>query len=370
MSIKLHRSDQEKLDHIARLEDEKRAIEEEVQELRQSIEETNSENAALHEKLMNIAIELTGVFDVLVQLSEGDMTQEAHISDGDDLLRELSTTLNTTIHGLRILVTNVRALAEATDSAASNTVTAIQSVSSTLNTFNQSTAELAQTTHLTAERTQEVMDLVRDAGRIVEQGSGSATDLWARASAAKDAMEISGTSMEELSQKSNDISKIVVMITDISEQTNLLALNAAIEAARAGEAGRGFAVVAQEVRKLADSSRQSADTISALIRQIQADTGQTLVRAKDALAETIQVMSLTEILQTGYHELLNLTKRMSSQVADIAANSEETAASTQEIAAGVEIQTGSVEGMAKDAAEMASSASSLIDEISRFKLAA
>ncbi|MGL5108138.1 MAG: methyl-accepting chemotaxis protein [Vibrio ordalii] len=95
------------------------------------------------------------------------------------------------------------------------------------------------------------------------------TTLAEAASIAKEidnAITQANTSMTQLANQSQQITKIVTTITGIAEQTNLLALNAAIEAARAGEYGRGFAVVADEVRSLASNTTKATDEIGNIVK--------------------------------------------------------------------------------------------------------
>lgn len=88
----------------------------------------------------------------------------------------------------------------------------------------------------------------------------------------RDASEMSRQEAEKqaklLMEKNAETIKVIDFITDIAEETNLLGLNAAIEAARAGEQGRGFAVVAEEVRKLAEQSREATEKIQRTLNEM------------------------------------------------------------------------------------------------------
>jgi methyl-accepting chemotaxis protein len=157
-----------------------------------------------------------------------------------------------------------------------------------------------------------------------------------------------------LGQRSSEIRNMTALITGIAEQTNLLALNAAIESARAGEHGKGFAVVANEVRKLAEESRKSADQIKQMVTLIQQETSETVTAMELGKERVERGLSYTSDVNNAFQDISNSIQNVTKKVTEVSSAVEKMQTITSEIASEMEQAKGISQELAAGSHENAS----------------
>lgn len=237
------------------------------------------------------------------------------------------------------------------------------------------------------DRSHYVSSLSQVAFTNAEQGTKQIHDNLTQMEFIYDSVQRSNSIIASLAERSNEIGKMIELISNIANQTNLLALNAAIEAARAGENGKGFAVVADEVRKLAEQSQASTQDISQSLQGIQQDTSEavtmlneTLDRAKTGVSistNTVEsfstIVTNTQKVAPAIEEVAQTVATITTQIKDvvrvaneIALLSKENGSSTEEVAASTEEQMASMEEIKASAESLSSMAEELMEIVSQF----
>ncbi|MFZ5426190.1 MAG: methyl-accepting chemotaxis protein [Thermodesulfobacteriota bacterium] len=236
--------------------------------------------------------------------------------------------------------------------------------------INQRADEQSDRIRLTATNMEQMADAVMDVARNASNASSQAEQAKSKALEGRKVVDDSiqamrqvggqaqslKANMDDLGRRSQDINRILTVISDIADQTNLLALNAAIEAARAGEAGRGFAVVADEVRKLAEKTMTATQEVTGSITAIQR-SAQDSISNTDKAIETIELAGkLADQSGAVLSELVSGAQTSAEQIHSIAAAAEEQSAASDEINRSLE----SVSGLTARTVESVGSATDAI----------
>ena len=359
--------------------------------------------------LQSVSAPVMAVNTIVNAMAEGDLTKRFNDQAQGDMAR-LSNNLNKALTNLNELLHNISDNANIIDESSAE----MSVVSEEMNT---NTKEIASAISEMSGGAQSQVGKVDESSNLIEGILRSSNEMGDRAETINEAAKQGVNSSEKglemvnkvvfnmvdiseystkthesiqvLTERSAEITRVLSVITEIASQTNLLALNAAIEAAQAGDAGRGFAVVAEEIRKLAEDSRNSAKEIEKLVNDVQTDTteaakiidimSKSVRNGEDASKEASEVFK--EISDTSdktfrhSQEILQATQIQVKDINEVVAITEnvvviaeETAAGTEQVASSAtELSTG-MTGYTEKIQRLASVAEELKGGISKFVL--
>jgi twitching motility protein PilJ len=262
--------------------------------------------------------------------ARGDLTVQAEVTA--DILGAVADSFNLTIYNLQKIVKQVKVAAQEVNKGAAENEEFARELSS--DALRQA-EELAATLNSVQMMTTSIQE-VADSARAADQVARRASDAALRGGEAVEStvagiMQIRETVAEttrkvkRLAESSQEISKIVGLISQIASRTNLLALNASIEAARAGESGRGFAVVADEVRQLADRAAKSSKEIEQIVLQIQGETSSVMTAMEEGTQQVIEGTQRAEQAKHSLEDIIQVSEQIKQLVGSITkATSEQT----------------------------------------------
>ena len=291
---------------------------------------------------------------IMAALGRGDLTVYPKVEYVGDFVA-LKNSINTLMGALNNTLTQINQAADQVSSGSDQVSAGAQALSQGATEQASSVEELAATIN---EISRHIQSMAEDAQVAKNENVNSHNEIQVCSQQMEDLVK----AMDNISQKSNEINKIIKNIEDIAFQTNILALNAAVEAARAGAAGKGFAVVADEVRNLAGKSAEAAKNTTALIEE-----------TVSAVAEGSRLSTETE---ASLAKVVENSQKVLDAVINISQASEEQARAVSQVTVGIDqissvVQTNSAtaEESAAASEELSSQAQVLKRLVGQFKLA-
>jgi methyl-accepting chemotaxis protein len=173
------------------------------------------------------------------------------------------------LDGVNILASSSSEILASTTQIASGSAETAAAISETTTTVE----EVRQAAQLSSQKAKVLSDSANRVAEVSLNGQKAVDETVKGMNRIREQMDLVAQTVVRLSEQSQSIGGIIASVTDIADQSNLLAVNAAIEAAKAGDQGKGFAVVAQEIRNLAEQSKQATMQVRNILNDVQKATG-------------------------------------------------------------------------------------------------
>jgi len=271
---------------------------------------------------------LKRIAEIAESVSEGDLTKNLNVNFEGDVLslsinkmiekfKEISTEVSEEINQLGATAAELNSVITQFSSSVAETASSISETTATVE-------EVTKTSEVSNNKSKEVVGLMEEVSGISEDGKAAVQETLNSFQIIKNQISIIGQNIVRLTEFSQSIGEIINSVNDIAEQSNLLAVNASIEAARAGEQGKSFVIVAQEIKNLADKSKQATNKVTNLLGDIQNSINTAVLATekgeKSASEQTLTVNKsgnvinkLSQTLETVKNEILQTSLTLREQ---------------------------------------------------------
>jgi len=298
------------------------------------------------------------------EIAQGNLTIEINLLSDQDVMgksfqsmvERLRNQLNEINEGINVLasssseimasVTQMAASSAETATSVGETTTTVEEVKQTAEVSNQKARAVSEnavrTTEISSDGTKAIANTIEGMNKIRQQMSAIASMVV------------------KLSEQSQTIGEITASVNELAEQSNLLAVNAAIEAAKAGEQGKGFTVVAQEIKMLADRSKEATAQVRVILRDVQKSISSAVMATEEGGKAVDEGLKLTSL--TG-----DTIKTLSESVTEAAKAAIQIAASSQQQLEGMDQMVAAMENIKEASVQAAASTQQSVDSVNELQ---
>jgi methyl-accepting chemotaxis protein len=283
---------------------------------------------------------LQSMAGVATQIASGDLRTSIKPQSSKDVLGNAFAQMSENLRDqTRQLLEGANVLGSAASEIVASTTQLAASASESAAAVSETTTtveEVRQTAQAASQKAKAVSDSAQKAAHFSQTGRKSTEEVVAGTNRIRQQMEAIATSMVRLSEQSQTIGQIVATVEDLAAQSNLLAVNAAIEAAKAGEHGKGFSVVAQEVKSLAEQSRQATTQVRTILSDIQKATGAAVLATEQGSKAVEAGAKQTEVAGESIQALAGSVTEAAQAATQIAASSQQQLVGVDQVAGAME----------------------------------
>jgi methyl-accepting chemotaxis protein len=268
--------------------------------------------------------------DLAVELPADGRKDETGVMTGSfrQMVHRLREMMRELGDGVTVLASSASEITASTSQVAASSAQTASAVAETSATAE----EVKQTAKLASDKAQQVQDAAQKSVSASQTGLQAMDDSLVALRQIREQMEAMAQSILRLADQGMAIGEIIATVNDIADQSNLLSVNAAIEAARAGDEGSGFRVVAQEIRSLAEQSKQATVQVRALLGEIQKATGSAVMNTEQASKAVRSGVELTESAARSLRTIASTIHESAQAAAQIAASAQQQAVGMDQVA--------------------------------------